>query len=297
MPAHNAEKFIGQAIESILRQTYPYFELLILNDGSTDQTQKIIDQFDDARIVKINLAENQGLVRSRNQLVTLAKGVYIAFLDADDFALSSRLQLQVSYLEACNVDICGGAHDSLYEVSGKLKPSKQRCTDADIRALMTIYSPLCNPAVMGKSEVFKKYPYQPGKNYAEDYSLWTQLALAGYHFANLNKKLITYRIHPSQTSQVKNAVVNEIFNLSRNVYLSGLGINPELCPREIPFFKRLYLAIPFMWQLNRRIPGVSVMANCEIYARFQYRSNGLLTPFTRIERLLISTMVAFTGRL
>jgi glycosyltransferase involved in cell wall biosynthesis len=297
MPAYNAEKYVACAIESVLQQSYPYFELLILNDGSTDQTQQIIDQFNDARIVKINLVKNQGLVEARNQLVALAKGTYIAFLDADDIALPSRLHLQVSYLEASNVDICGGAHDSLYEESGKLKSSKQRYTDADIRALLTICSPLCNPAVMGKSEVLKKYPYQLGKNYAEDYSLWTQLALAGYHFANLNKKLITYRIHSSQTSQVKNAAVNEIFNDSRNEYLSGLEINPEFCPRVMPFSRRLHLAVPFMWQLNRKILGVSVAANYEIYARFQFRGNGLLTPFTRLERLLISTIAALSGRL
>jgi glycosyltransferase involved in cell wall biosynthesis len=297
MPAFNAEKYIAQAIESILLQTYPHFELIILNDGSTDQTQQIIDQFNDARIVKINLVKNQGLVGARNQLVALAKGTYIAFLDADDIALPSRLHLQVSYLEASNVDICGGAHDSLYEGSGKLKSSKQRYTDADIRALITVCSPLCNPASMGKAEIFKKYPYKAGKDCAEDYSLWAQLALAGYRFANLHEKLITYRIHSSQTSQVKNIATNEIFNHSRNEYLFGLGINPELYPRAMPFTKRMQLAIPFMSQLNRKISGVSVMANYEIYARFQFRGNGFLTPFTRLERLLISTIAALSGRL
>ena len=69
MPAFNAEKHIAQAIESILQQTYSHFELLILDDGSTDRTKEIIDQFDDGRIVRIDLTENQGLVRARNQLV------------------------------------------------------------------------------------------------------------------------------------------------------------------------------------------------------------------------------------
>ena len=98
MPAFNAEKHIAQAIESILQQTYSHFELLILDDGSTDRTKEIIDQFDDGRIVRIDLTENQGLVRARNQLVAAAKGKYIAFLDADDIALPNRLQLQVSFL-------------------------------------------------------------------------------------------------------------------------------------------------------------------------------------------------------
>jgi glycosyltransferase involved in cell wall biosynthesis len=295
MPAFNAEKHIGAAIDSILRQSYPSFELIILNDGSTDQTQSVIDQFRDERIIKVSLPQNQGLVQARNHLVDLARGSYIAFLDADDVALPNRLQLQVSFLESNGIDICGGAYYSLYEGSGKIKPSKQRYSDADIRALITVCSPLCNPAVMGKSRAFKHHPYQSGKDYAEDYSLWAELALAGYRFANLRDKLITYRIHPGQTSQIKNTATNEIFNRSRSAYLVGLGMTKDFFPHSIPFAKRLKLAIPFMLQLNQRIPGISVMANYEIYARFQFRGNGLLTPFTRMERLLVSMFASLKG--
>ena len=296
MPAFNAEQHIAQAIESVLQQTYPHFELLILNDGSTDRTQQIVDQFSDARIIKIQLSQNKGLVSARNQLVASAKGDYIAFLDADDVALPNRLQLQVSYLEARNIDICGGAHYSLYEGSGKRKSSKQRYSDSDIRALMTICSPLCNPAVMGRAEVFKKHPYQFGKDGAEDYSLWAELALAGYRFANLREKLINYRIHAKQTSQVQNAQINRVFDASRMAYLEGLGMTDYFPPNAISFFKRWNLAIPFMLKLNQKIPGISVMANYEIYARFQFRGNGIFTPFTRLERLLVSILASFKGR-
>lgn len=295
MPAFNAEQHIAQAIESILEQTYPHFELLILNDGSTDHTAKIIDQFDDKRIVKIHLDRNRGLVNARNQLVSVAKGDYIAFLDADDIASPGRLQLQVSFLESHKADICGGAHYSLYEGSGRIKSSKQRYSDSDIRALITICSPLCNPAVMGRAEIFKKHPYKPGKDYAEDYSLWAEMALAGYHFANLHEKLITYRIHDKQTSQVQNSETARIFNESRSVYLLGLGMPDDFAPKAIPFFKRLKLAVPFILKLNRCIPGVSVVANYEIYARFQFRDNGIVTPFTRLERILVSIFASLRG--
>jgi len=295
MPAFNAEQHIAQAIRSILEQTYPHFELLILNDGSTDRTQRIIDQFDDARIIKIHLSQNEGLVNVRNQLIASAKGDYIAFLDADDIALPSRLQLQVSFLELRKADICGGAHYSLYESSGKIKSSKQRYSDSDIRALITVCSPLCNPAVMARAEVLKSHPYSPGKNYAEDYSLWVELALAGYRFANLHERLITYRIHAKQTSQIQNSEINRIFDTSRSAYLAGLGMARNFHPKSISFLKRLQLAIPFMWNLNQKIPYISVAANYEIYARFQFRSNGLFTPFTRMERLLVSMLASFRG--
>jgi glycosyltransferase involved in cell wall biosynthesis len=295
MPAFNAEQHIAQAIRSILEQTYPHFELLILNDGSTDRTQQIIDQFDDERIIKIHSSQNTGLVNARNQLIASAKGDYIAFLDADDIALPGRLQLQVSFLEVHKVDICGGAHYSLYESSGKIKSSKQRYSDPDIRALITVCSPLCNPTVMARAEVFKSHPYSPGKNYAEDYSLWTELALVGYRFANLRESLITYRIHDKQTSQIQNSEINRIFDNSRSAYLAGLGMAKNFPPKSISFFKRLHLAIPFMWNLNQKIPHISVAANYEIYARFQFRGNGLFTPFTRMERLLVSMLASLRG--
>ena len=79
MPAFNAEKYIAKAIESVLQQSFSNFELIIINDGSTDHTSRIIDQFQDKRISKIDLAENQGLVKVRNQLVAAARGRYIAF--------------------------------------------------------------------------------------------------------------------------------------------------------------------------------------------------------------------------
>jgi glycosyltransferase involved in cell wall biosynthesis len=296
MPAFNAERHIAQAIESILEQTYPHFELLILNDGSTDQTQQVIEQFDDGRIIKIHLTENRGLVHARNQLVAAAQGEYIAFLDADDIAFPSRLQLQIDFLESHKADICGGAHYSLYESSGRMKSSKQRYSDADIRALITVCSPLCNPAVMGKAEAFKRHPYQIGKDYAEDYSLWAKLALAGYRFANLHDNLITYRIHSKQTSQVQNSETNRIFNASRSAYLVGLGMDGELFPKPMTLSKRLKQAIPFMLHLNQKISGISVLANYEIYARFQLRGNGLLTPLTRLERLLVSVLASLRGR-
>ncbi len=296
MPAFNAEAFIAEAIQSILQQSFTNFELIVLNDGSSDRTSQIIDGFADQRIHKIDLQHNQGLVNARNRLVAAAKGRYIAFLDADDIAFPDRLQKQLNFLETGAADLCGGKHFSLYQSTGIRKASKERYCDADIRALLTVYSPLCNPAVMGRADIFKKYPYQTGQDSAEDYSLWQTLALAGYRFANLRDTLITYRIHLNQTSQVKNTETHSVFNQSRSRYLSGLGIQSELCPRPIGFFDRLKFALPFMWQLNQKISGVSVNANYQIYSRFQVRGSRVWVPFTRLERLVVACIASLKGR-
>ena len=295
MPAFNAEQFIGSAIESILSQSFTDFELIVLSDGSTDRTSSVVRQFTDPRIILIESKDNAGLVIVRNRLVAMARGRYIAFLDADDTAMPHRLQTQVDYLDRMQVDICGGSYVSFYEATGKIKASKQRYTDADIRALLTISSPLCNPAIMGRAEVFKRFPYQAGKDYAEDYSLWVAIALAGYRFVNLKEKLITYRIHSTQTSQTQNTKTNAIFLQSREEYLIGLGIPPKWTPVPMGILKRLTFALPFMFLLNQKIRGISVSANYEIYARFQYRGNGLLTPLTRLERLLAAILGSLKG--
>jgi hypothetical protein len=79
-------------------------------------------------------------------------------------------------------------------------------------------------------------------------------------------------------------------------YLEGLGMTDYFPPNAISFFYRWNLAIPFMLKLNQTIPGISVMANYEIYARFQFRGNGIFTPFTRLERLLVSILASFKVR-
>jgi glycosyltransferase involved in cell wall biosynthesis len=294
MPAFNSERYIAEAVESVLAQTYQNFELIIFDDGSTDRTREIIERFTDKRIVKIYSDQNQGLIAARNNIAHMARGKYLALLDADDRALPERFAVQVQYLEGNRVDICGADHWTLNQENGQIRPSKQRHSDADIRALLTICSPLCNPAIMGKTEIFKKFPYKKSFLHAEDYCLWTEIALAGYCFANIKRKLIVYRLHSTQTSVNYLDAARNAFFSSQSRYIQQLGIPYH--PQAMPFLERLHAAIGFIRLINRIIPNISIGANCEIYARFQFRGNGILTPFTRFERLLVSTIASFLGK-
>jgi len=296
MPAYNSEKYIAEAIQSVLNQTYKNFELHIIDDGSSDGTFAIIDSFNDPRIVKTRAPQNRGLVATRNALIEQARGKYIAYLDNDDVAFPNRLEKQLEFLEAKKADICSGAYQTFNQETGERRNSKQRYTDSDIRALISVYCPLCNPAVMGRTEIFKKFPYHPGNDHAEDYSLWQEIALAGYRFANIKDKLITYRIHPQQISRVQNSSAATIFDRCRADYVRGLGIDPTLCPHKIPFIQRLALAPQFLIQLNKKIRGISFSANYQIYARFQPKGNLLWKPFTRLERLIVAIFSTIYGR-
>lgn len=296
MPAFNAEQYIGEAIESILNQTYKNFELIIVDDGSTDGTRKIIERYSDPRIIKIFSDVNRSLITTRNHIVSIAKGKYLAFLDADDKALPNRLELQVEFLESGLADLCGADHLTLNQSTGILKQSKQRHTDSDIRALLTICSPLCNPAVMGKTEIFRLLPYKTTYLHAEDYCLWTEIALAGYRFANIKKNLIIYRLHSTQTSVNHFQAARAVFSNAQESYLRRIQIPVDCLPRPMNFSHRISTGLNFMKLINQKIPNISIGANCELYARFQFRGNGLLTPFTRLERLLIATYAAILGR-
>lgn len=296
MPAFNSERYIAEAIESILAQTYANFELIIVDDGSTDRTREIVERYSDPRIIKIFSDQNRGLITTRNLIASIAKGKYLALLDADDRAFPERLQLQVDFLESNAADICGADHWTLNQANGEMKRSKQRHTDSDIRALLSICSPLCNPAIMGRLEIFKQFPYKSSYMHAEDYCLWTEIALAGYRFANIERKLIVYRLHSTQTSVNYLQAARNVFSQAQARYLQTLGI-PDACfPQPLPFFQRLKMGVEFMVRMNKCIPHVSIGANCELYARFQFRGNGVWTPLTRLERLAVAIYASSLGR-
>jgi len=296
MPAYNSEYYIAEAIESILAQTYPNFELIIVDDGSNDHTREIIDRFNDPRIIKIYSDQNRGLITTRNQIAGLAKGKYMALLDADDRAFPERLALQVEFLENNDADLCGADHWTLNQVTGEMKQSKQRHSNADIHALLSVCSPVCNPAMMAKLEIFRKFPYKSSYMHAEDYCLWTEIALAGYRFANIKKKLITYRLHSTQTSVNHLDAARTVFTKAQASYLTGLGIPTACLPRPLPFFERMKFGVQFMILINQKIANISIRANQELYARFQFRGNGIWTPLSRLERLLIATYSSILGR-
>lgn len=104
MPAYNSEKTIGSAIESVIAQSYKFWELIIVNDCSKDSTIDIIQKYQeiDERIVVVNLSQNGGVVNARNKAIESSKGEYIAFLDSDDLWLPSKLEKQVSFMETNN---------------------------------------------------------------------------------------------------------------------------------------------------------------------------------------------------
>ena len=292
MPAYNAEIYIAESIESVLNQNYQNFELLVCDDGSTDQTLEIIKSYErkDPRIKVFSMRENIGLASVRNFISNKAQGKYIALLDSDDLCTSDRFDEQVKVLESGVCDVCASEYFTLDMSNGKKRARHRYESDADLKALLTIYNPICNSTTMMSRELMVKFPYQDNlKGGPEDYDLWVNLTIAGYRFKTIKKPLVTYRLHPGQISKQKEDLMIRLFDESRLRYMQYLGLSD--LPKRMPFRERLVEAIDFMRHLNGKIQSISGGVNREVYSRFQYRGNGVLTPLVRLEKWVLSRVI------
>jgi len=233
IPVYNREQYIHQAVTSILSQSFTDYELLIMDDGSTDNTLKIINSFQDKRIHVHHSSVNRGIEATVNEGINKAKGKYIARMDADDISLPDRLQMQVSYLERHpETDILGSAIQVLKDKRpGKIRFAPR--TDQEIRVQMLFHNPLFNPTVMARKHIIEHTPCPYGFRYAEDYKHWVDLADSAT-FGNLDKVLLQYRIHKQQVTSTGEVESRKNRNTIRRIYLKKSF--PELQEEDIRIF-------------------------------------------------------------
>lgn len=196
MTVYNEGLYLREAIDSILRQEFTDFEFIIINDGSTDNSQDIIDHYAriDSRIVPIN-QKNQGLVASLNTGVQRAKGKYIARMDADDVSMSQRLSDQVTFMDnSPNVVLLGGGFEIIDEMGYFLERIHVPLYDRDIRRTMLLRNPFGHASVMFRRDAIKKAGLYSDKcGPTEDFELWIRLKDYG-KVAALPRPLYEYRI-------------------------------------------------------------------------------------------------------
>ena len=216
-------------------------------------------------------------------------------MDADDIAHPQRLEEQLKVLEQEGVDVCGSFHLTLDSVSGKRRRRRSATSDSDIRALLTIYCPLCNPSTSVRADVLRRHRYNTAYPHAEDYGLWCDIAAQGGRFRNIARPLLTYRLHPGQISKVKKETAHRSFLSIQARYVQAVTGQP-LVPHAMPLAQRRQHALNFMRTINQNIPGVSFRANYELYAEFQFRKNRWLTLPTRLERALVALWATQLGR-
>lgn len=226
MPVYNGEKYLSEAIESILNQTFADLELLIINDGSTDSTAKILESYrqQDERI-RVYDQSNQGLVSSLNRGLELAQGKYIARMDADDVSLPERFAAQVMFMgKHLEVGICGTWMSYIGKHSGKSWTPP--IDDVTMKCQLLFNVPLAHPTVMMRRSLFTDFNLRyPAYTHAEDYALWTQASLYT-KLANIPRILLSYRHHDCQYGQVYRMEINSSTKRVHRDLLKRLGLNP-----------------------------------------------------------------------
>jgi glycosyltransferase involved in cell wall biosynthesis len=206
LPVYNAEKFLNESINSILEQTYTHFELIIVNDGSTDGSQAIIEHYSDPRIKNIFHTQNKGLVASLNIAIVSAKGDMIVRMDADDIAFKDRVQKQVQYLlDHPAIDIVG-THAVFFETNTQSPMANweldlNTITPSSIKKALTWENCMIHPSICMRSEIAKSLLYNEHQKNYEDYDLWLRATADNINIAKIDESLLYYRVQSNSITQ------------------------------------------------------------------------------------------------
>ncbi|MBC7914367.1 MAG: glycosyltransferase [Pyrinomonadaceae bacterium] len=202
MPVHNAERFLKEAIDSILNQTFSNFELIIINDGSSDTTESIILSFSDSRIRYIKNLSNLGIVKTLNNAIDIAEGIFIARMDADDISHPNRLDLQYQFMQQHPEIAMCGSHAIQIDQNGTETGMVQCLIDSeDLRISHLFNNAFIHPSTIFRSDILKSYRYNEEFENAEDYYLFSQI-MSKHKVQNINKALLFYRVHQTSITHV-----------------------------------------------------------------------------------------------
>jgi glycosyltransferase involved in cell wall biosynthesis len=195
MPVYNAAAYVGAAIQSILAQEHDAFELLIVDDASTDGSLDVVRSFRDPRIHVLHNESNLKLAHALNRGLAEAKGDLIARMDSDDVARPDRLVRQEDFMRRAPDTGASGSWVSVFGV-GRRFVLPYLCRPDSVAAFALFDSPVCHPSVILRRSVLQQHAlcFDPGFNPSEDYDLWERL-LRVSRMANLNAVLLDYRVH------------------------------------------------------------------------------------------------------
>lgn len=287
MAVYNGERCLLTTISSILAQTFKNFEYIIVNDGSTDNTQSLLDRISDFRVIILSHEHNNGLAYSLNRGLAVARGKYIARIDAGDLADPERLEKQVSFLEQHpDIGIIGTSCRIVSEDGKKLGEARFPQTDLEIRWVSLLTNPFLHPSVMLRYEVLSQHQLRYDETFwaSQDYELWTRL-LEHTRGANLQDVLTTYRVSDESITAKHRHIQfqNQDIVIRRTLgqQLPGLQISPARVSqlREafiggfLPKHERVVLRVKLAWlylhilaafvQKHRENPQSKALTQCE----------------------------------
>ena len=254
MPFYNVEDYIEEAIDSVLEQSFQNFELILINDGSTDDSLKIVQSYSDKRIRIIN--KSHDYITSLNAGLKSASGKYVARMDADDKMHKDRLQKQYNYLESNDdVSACGAGLEFFGMKGGQYIPTRLKSNEIEIGFIE------CNCFTVGmiRKSFLETHQLCYNRNfiYAEDYKLWVDIILAGGKLSNLPCSLYYYRAHEKQISAVNECLMHD------NSYLIRNDLIRYLLNRDKDTYKNIIPVCDLLYDLYTR-KNISNQLYCNI---------------------------------
>lgn len=275
MPCFNAEPHVNEAIESILRQTFGDFELIIVDDGSKDRTLDVVLGFDDRRVKLLKHGRNLGNYPARNSGIKAASGKYIAMMDADDVALPNRLEVQHAFLERYrHVGAIGSAYRFIDPQGRAFRDITGPMDYSNFKIALLQNNMMLQSSIMIRHHLIKKHGllYDTRYRYAADYDFVWRCSTA-FPIFNLREKLLMYRVHPNQISSNYSSEQRRYAEEIRAKQFSRLGVR---IPSEA-------------MDLINRMMAYGVLTEDELQAVLHVFGNVL--EFNRINRVYASNIL------
>ena len=235
LPCFNAERFLHEALKSVLRQTYRDLEVVALDDGSRDATARILERHaaQDARVRIMANDNNLGLIPTLNRGVAEARGDFIARMDADDVAAPARIERQVQTLTVRHEIGVLGAGIELVDQAGRRsrRQAPVRCREPGAARFMALFAtPVAHVTTLARASVMRAHPYgtSPDSLHTEDYDLFTRMLADGVEFLNLDEHLVTVRVNDGSVSRRHEALqVANFVACARRHLERTLGLQPD----------------------------------------------------------------------
>lgn len=235
MSVYNAERFVTQAVDSVLNQTITDFEFLIFEDKSTDSSREILRSYDDPRIRLVENTENLGLTKNLAAGMIMARGQFVARMDADDICMPNRLAQQLAYLDTHpDVSVLGSAV-TYFDERGKEYVAHQPLEHEEIKCTLFYGFTMIHPSVMiRKSDLMKHgLNYDPAFRVSQDHDLWTR-AIRVLRFSNLHSPLLKMREHENKLGRTRKPMQQQLSDLVRARQLNELGL--AVSSRQLQLF-------------------------------------------------------------
>ena len=224
MPVYNGEEFLRETMESVLKQSFADFIFLIINDGSTDETEQIILSFADSRIHYLKNDTNLGLVKTLNKGIELVETEFLARMDADDLWVETKLEKQIALLDnRPDVGICGTSIRKFGAFEGDFFFPVE---NAGLKAGFLFFCCMSHPSVVFRMSFLHETGLRYREDYfpAEDYKMWVE-SLKFTQIYNIPEKLVFYRQHENQITQDANSAQAILTNKVRLELLEELSVN------------------------------------------------------------------------